>query len=284
VNRDCRKGCAVNGSAGVWRSGRSAVARRDAVGMAARWGFAARGVLYLLVGVLAVRIAFGDGGEEADRGGAVQQIARQPFGGVLLWALGLGLAGMAVWRLSQAAGGAPGRKDHAVARRVGAGARAVFYAATAYSVFAFTAGHRQSGSDRKSRDVTATVLGWPLGQELVVAAGCALAAAGVWIAVRAARCSFRDRLKRWEMSPRARRVTDVLGVVGGAARGITFAAAGVFAVKAGITFDPGRARGLDATLRSFRHAPAGPWLLVTIAVGLALFGAFSFAMARWRRT
>jgi Domain of Unknown Function (DUF1206) len=274
----------VNGTAGVWRSGRSAIARRDAVGVAARCGLTARGVLYLLVGLLAVRIAFGDGGEQADRGGALQQISRQTFGDVLLWMLGLGLVGMAVWRLSQAAGGGHRREEHAAAKRVGAAVRAVFYAVTAYSVFAFTAGHRQSSSDRQSRDVTATVLKWPLGQELVVAAGCALVAAGVWIVVRAARRSFRDKLKRWEMSLRARQVTDALGVVGGMARGITFAAAGVFAVKAGITFDPDRARGMDATLRSFQHTAAGPWLLAAIAVGLAVFGVFSFAMARWRRT
>jgi 4-hydroxybenzoate polyprenyltransferase len=68
-----------------------------------------------------------------------------------------------------------------------------------------------------------------------------------------------------------------------AARGLVFAAAGGFAVRAAIDYEPDRAKGLDDTIRSFAHTPAGPWLLVYVAAGLVLFGLFSFAMARWRR-
>jgi hypothetical protein len=75
----------------------------------------------------------------------------------------------------------------------------------------------------------------------------------------------------------------VLGVGGGAARGAVFAGVGVFALVAAIRFDPHQAKGMDATLRTFAHTPAGPWLLVAVAVGLVLFGGFSFASARWRR-
>ena len=81
----------------------------------------------------------------------------------------------------------------------------------------------------------------------------------------------------------ARRLVDVTGVVGGAARGLVFAVAGVFAVRAAVDYEPERAKGLDDTLRTFADTPLGPWLLVCVAVGLVLFGVFSFAMARWRR-
>ncbi len=72
-------------------------------------------------------------------------------------------------------------------------------------------------------------------------------------------------------------------MAGGAARGLVFAVAGVFAVRAAIAYEPDRAKGLDDTLRTFADTPLGPWLLDCVAAGLVLFGVFPFAMARWRR-
>lgn len=101
--------------------------------------------------------------------------------------------------------------------------------------------------------------------------------------MRALLRKFRKHLRTGAMSPRVRRVVDFLGVAGGASRGVVFAAAGCFVVVAAVRFDPDRAKGLDDTLRTFRDTPAGPWLLAVVAVGLGLFGVFSWAMARWRR-
>lgn len=94
---------------------------------------------------------------------------------------------------------------------------------------------------------------------------------------------FHKHLKMFEMSEKARKVIDFLGMFGGAARGIVFAVAGAFAVAAAVQHQPGKAKGMDDTLRSFTETPAGPWLLVLIAVGLAAFGVFSWANARWRK-
>ena len=82
---------------------------------------------------------------------------------------------------------------------------------------------------------------------------------------------------------RARKVVTALGIGGNTARGAVLAGAGVFIVIAAVRFDPDQAKGMDAMLRSFAHTPAGPWLLVLIALGLVLFDAFSFASARWRK-
>ncbi|MFF8785099.1 DUF1206 domain-containing protein [Streptomyces sp. NPDC015125] len=260
-------------------------ARSPVVRAAARGGFAARGVIYLLVGVLALRIAFGDSGEQADRGGALAEIAARPFGSVLIWALGLGLAGMALWRLSEAAFGAAGPDGHKAGTRLLSLVRCVFYAVVSFSVLSFAAGKEGSGSgasDRQSRDATAKALDLPGGPWLVAIAGVGVAVAGIWIAVRAILRTFHRHLDRKGMSRAARRGIDVLGVSGGIARGGVFTIAGSYVVKAAVTYDPGRAKGMDDTLRSFADTPAGPWLLAAIAVGLALFGAFSCAMARWR--
>ncbi|MFE1043432.1 DUF1206 domain-containing protein [Streptomyces sp. NPDC058832] len=240
--------------------------------------------MYLLVGVLALRIAFGTGNRQADRGGALAELADKPFGAVLLWALGAGLVGMALWRLSEALFGVTGKDGHTARKRLPAAARCVFYAFVAYSVLAFAAGSGGSGSsDRQSRDVTARVMEMPAGRWVVGLAGAAVAVAGVVIAVQALRRSYHKKLKLGALSPRARRLVDVTGVGGGTARGIVFAAAGAFAVRAAVDYEPDRTKGLDDTLRSFADTPLGPWLLVCVAAGLVLFGVFSFALARWRR-
>ena len=269
------------------RTGRGGV-RRAANGSAAegaaRAGLTARGVIYLLVGILALQIAFGTGNREADRGGALQELADKPFGAVLLWALGIGLVGMALWRLSEAAFGATGKDGHKAKKRLPAAARCVFYAFVAYSVLAFAAGAGGSGSsDQQSRDVTAKVMEMPAGQWIVGLAGAGIVVAGVVIAVQAIRRSYQKKLKLGALSSRARTLLDVTGVGGGVARGAVFAAAGAFAVRAAVDYKPDQAKGLDDTLRSFSDTPLGPWLLALVAAGLVLFGVFSFALARWRR-
>ncbi|CAM5454187.1 DUF1206 domain-containing protein [Streptomyces fumanus] len=254
---------------------------------AARAGLTARGVIYLLVGLLALQIAFGGGGgREADRSGALEELAAKPFGSVLLWALGIGLVGMALWRLSEALFGTIGADGRKAKKRLPAAARCVFYGFVAYSVLAFAASpsHGSGGSsDQQSRDVTARVMEVTAGRWLVGAAGVGIVIAGVVIAVQAARRSFRKKLKTGELAPWSRKLVDITGVAGGVARGAVFATAGAFAVRAAVDYDADRAKGLDDTLRSFADTPLGPWLLALVAAGLVLFGVFSFALARWRR-
>ncbi|QNP74762.1 DUF1206 domain-containing protein [Streptomyces roseirectus] len=260
-------------------------ANSKAVAAAARAGFVARGVLYALIGVLSLRIAFSGGSGQADRGGAVAEIAEKPFGTALLWLLGAALAGMALWRLSEAAFGQAGPDGNKPGKRATAAGRCLFYGFVAYSVLSYAAGDEGSGggsSDRRSQDVTAKALDWPGGQWIVGTAGAAVTAAGLWIAVRALRRRFEKHLRTAEMSRRTRHVVSAFGVFGGTARGIVFATAGGFAITASVEHRPGRAKGVDNTLRTFADTPAGPWLLALIATGLIAFGVFSCANARWR--
>ncbi|MFI9244775.1 DUF1206 domain-containing protein [Streptomyces sp. NPDC053086] len=256
--------------------------------VAARSGFAARGLIYVLVGVIALQIAFGGagGGHQADRGGALGELAGRPFGSVMLWIVGIALAGMALWRLSEAVVGGAGPDGTKLSRRAAALFRFVFYCFVSYSVLSYAAGDRGSGSgasDRQTDDVTARVLDWPGGQWLVGAAGVGVVIAGLWISVRAVQKKFREDLRNGAMSARTRRVVDFVGVTGGTARGVVFATAGVFALVAAVRHQPGQAKGMDDTLRSFRDLPAGPWLLALVALGLAAFGLFSWCAARWRK-
>ncbi|MGC5561258.1 DUF1206 domain-containing protein [Streptomyces sp. FR-108] len=251
---------------------------------AARAGFTARGVIYLLVGLLALQIAFGDSGKQADQGGALEEVASKPFGEVVLWALGVGVVGMALWRLSEAIFGAAGPDGGKAKKRLASAGRAVFYGFVAYSVISFAAGAGGSGSsDGKSRDATAKAMDLPAGQWLVGIAGVVILCAGVWMVVQAARRKYHKHMRLTDMSRKVRQGVDVTGVGGGVARGLVFAVAGGFAVRAAWDYEPDKAKGMDDTLRSFAETPVGPWLLVLIAVGLMLFGLFSFAMARYRK-
>ncbi|CAL9339832.1 DUF1206 domain-containing protein [Streptomyces sp. enrichment culture] len=259
--------------------------RQDAVRTGARAGFVARGLLYLLVGVLAVRVALTGSKEQADRGGALTEVAATPFGAVLLWALGLGLAGMALWRLSEALFGAAG-SDSGTAKRLAAGARFLFYGVIAFLVLSFATGDRGSGAgstDRQSQDITGRLLELPGGPWWVGAVAAVVLGTGAVIAVRAVMRTYRKHLSWGSMSRNQRRLMDVTGIAGGVGRGVVLAAIGYFGLKAAAEFDPAEAKGMDDALRAFAQTPAGPWLLVAVAVGLALFGVFSFGQARWRR-
>ncbi|KJY33386.1 DUF1206 domain-containing protein [Streptomyces sp. A1547] len=249
-----------------------------------RCGLLARGVLYVMVGVLALRVAFGDsGGQEADRQGALQELAENSLGSLLIWAVGIGFVCMTLWRLLEAVFGAAGPDGDKPMKRLASACRTVFYAAVAFSVLSFAMGSGGRSGDEQSRDVTAKALDVPAGQWLVGAAGLGIAVAGVVIAVQAARRSFREDLAMGGASEGWRKAVDFLGVAGGLARGVVFAAAGGFVLYAAVRYDPAQAKGIDDTLRSFTGTAAGPWLLVVVAVGLVLFGLFSWAMARWRK-
>ncbi|MFJ8951369.1 DUF1206 domain-containing protein [Streptomyces sp. NPDC102381] len=262
-------------------------ANSNAVAAGARAGFVARGVLYVLIGVLALRIAFSDSeGQQADRGGALTEIAQKPFGTALLWLLGIALAGMALWRLTEAAFGQAGPDGRKASKRAMSGARCVFYGFVSYSVLSYAAGSKGSGSgssDKDSQDVTAKALDWPGGTWIVGVAGAALAVVGLSLAVRALLRKFRKHLRMSEMSKRPRQAVDVTGVFGGTARGAVFCVAGAFAIIAAVRHEPGKAKGMDDTLRAFTDTPVGPWLLALIALGLMAFGVFSWANARWRK-
>ncbi|MFD3697966.1 DUF1206 domain-containing protein [Streptomyces sp. NPDC058646] len=263
------------------------VADSRAMEVASRVGLCARGVIYVLVGLLAVRIGFGGGsGKEADRSGAVRTIGEQPFGQVLLWALVVGLAAMALWRLSEAAFGQATEGGDKWTRRLGSLGLAVFYLVICVGVVQTAlvggSGGTRAG-DQASKDYTARVLEWPYGRVLVGVFGAVLAVVGVVIVVRSLMRKFEKNLRTDRMSRTSRRVVAALGIIGGVACGVVAVATGLFVLLAAVRFDASEAKGLDETLRSFADTPAGPVLLIAAAVGLLLFGLYSFCEARWRK-
>jgi len=251
----------------------------------ARIGLAARGVMYVIVGWLAIRIAFGNSSQQADRSGALHTVAGTSVGGVLLWLLVVGFIGLALWRLSEALYGSPQADGRKASARLKALARAIIYAVVAYGTlkYALGAGSPQS-SDQQSVDLTATAMRHPGGRAVVIVIGLALIACGVYMAYQAWQREFRKHLQTGRMRARTRRVVEGLGVAGGIARGVVFSTAGIFLVVAAAKSQPQQAKGIDSALRALAATPAGPLLLVLVAIGLIMFGLYSCCQARWFRS
>ncbi|HEY2552482.1 MAG TPA: DUF1206 domain-containing protein [Streptosporangiaceae bacterium] len=249
----------------------------------ARAGLAARGTMYVLIGIIAIQIAVGAGQHQADRSGAVRLVAATPFGTLILWLLVIGFAGMTLWRLSEAAFGAAGPDGSKPAKRAANLARGIFYGFVTYGILKYALGiGSPSSSDRTSRDLTATALHHPGGQIIVILAGLGFIAGGLYVAYRALTAKFSKRLRMAGTSPATRTSVRRLGQVGGTARGAVFCTVGVFLVVAALSDQPHKAKGIDSALRALAHTPLGPFLLVIVAIGLILFGVFSFCEARWR--
>ena len=268
-------------------TGRSAgrrAANSPAMKFLARAGLAARGVMYLIIGWIAVQIAFGHSSQQADRTGALHLLGRSALGEVALWLLVIGFAGMTLWRLAEAAYGSPGPDGQKASTRLGALGRAVIYGAIAYGVlkYALGVGGPQS-SNQQSVDLTTSAMSHPGGRVAIVIAGLIVAGAGLYMAYSAWQKHFLKKLSTSQMRSRTRQVVTWLGRAGGIARGAIFVTAGVFLIIAAVRAQPQQAKGVDSALRALALTPLGPWLLLAVAIGLIMFGAYSCCEARWRR-
>jgi hypothetical protein len=274
-------GSSATGPVREARDGGEQVARSAPFEWLARAGLVARGVVYAIIGVLAVKLALREGGETTDQQGALHEIAGQPFGKALLVLVAIGLAGYALWRLVRAAlGHGPEGSDDAKAR-VGGAASGVAYAFLCVTAVKIVAGAGAgSGSPRRT---TGGVLDWTGGPLLVAVAGVVLLAVAGDEAHKGAARRFLKRSRTERMGDAARRVFTGLGVFGHLARAVVFALMGYGLVRAAVSYDPDEAVGLDGALAKLSHATYGPWLLGAVAVGLVGFAAYSVADARYRK-
>lgn len=249
----------------------------------ARAGLAARGAMYVLVGIIAVQIAVEGSRQQADRTGAVRLVASTPFGSLLLWLVVIGFAGMTLWRLSEALWGSNEAGGRKASKRLANLARAVFYAVVTYGILKYALGVGQpSSSDTQSQDLTAAALRHQGGQVVVAIAGILVVVAGLCIMYRAFTLKFLKHMRLGSTSARTQKVVRRLGQIGGMARGFVFGTIGVFLIVAAKDANPRQAKGIDSALRALAHTPLGPWLLIVVALGLVTFGVYSWCEARWR--
>ena len=267
-------------SATLPQSGEQAVrAAAPWVERLARLGFAAIGVVYCTIGLLAVDVALGRGGQTTDTHGALGTIVLQPFGKLLLAVIALGLIGYALWRVLQGTLDleGQGRDAAALVKRAGAVFGGIAYAGLAISAIQLLAGHR--GGTTGAADWTARLLDHRWGQLVVVLAGLiVLGMAGAEL-YQSYSVSFQRDLSLASLRPDQRRLVITAGRSGLAARGVVFGVIGLFAIQAAVRHDPTRAQGFGGALGELAAGPGGKLLLGLVAVGLVAYGGYMLVRA-----
>lgn len=244
---------------------------------AARAGYAVSGLLHLLIGWIALQVAFGSASKSADQSGALSALSANGLGKLLLWVAVLGFLGLALWQAADAVVGHPGTGGDAWGGRVKAVGKAVVYLALAWSAFGFARG-RMSSSKAQSVDFTANLLSKPGGRSVVVVVGLAIVVVGIYHVVKGWKRKF---LRDLEENPGT--WATRAGRVGYVAKGVALAIVGILFSAAGLHQQASEATGLDGALKTLRNEPFGMLLLTLMAVGFAAFGLYSFARARHAR-
>lgn len=248
--------------------------------VAARVGYVVLGLLHLVIGAIAISIATGAGGGEADQSGAMQQIREAPAGVFALWAVVVGLAALAAWQIAEALLERDPDTKKAWAHRVKYLGTAVTYLAIGFTAAVFAAGGSSDSEDSAS-SFSQTLMAAPAGVFLVGLVGLVILGIGVAFVFRGVTRKFEENLSL--PGGAARKVIVAFGVAGYVAKGIAIGVAGILFLAAAVTHDPEAAGGLDAALKALVELPFGPAVLWVVGVGLILYGLFSIARARYAR-
>jgi hypothetical protein len=250
----------------------------------ARFGYAAKGVVYLVAGALSARAAFGLGGATTDRRGALLAILSEPFGHLMLVLIGTGLIGYVLLRLVQGFMDPEHKGSDAkgIAQRIGYLISALVYAGLAWTALRLASGSGgTSGNQEQSWVVRLFAL--PLGRWLVGIAGLIVIGGGLYELYKAYSIDFSEHFRWNEMNGTERTWVVRLGRLGLAARGVVQGLIGLFLVQAALLFDPGKVQGPGGALQSLGQPPFGLWTVGVVAVGLAAYGIYMLAAARYSR-
>lgn len=248
----------------------------------ARLGYAAKGVVYLIIGGVAAQAAFSPAEQVEGTEGALHTILEQPFGRVLLGIVAVGLAGFVVWRAVQAirdpehSGGGLKR----TAGRIGFAISGVVYAALTLEAVRMIRG--SGGQGGGSAHWTAVVMEKPFGRIAIGLVGVGIGAYGLYQLVKAFKSDLDKRLNLEGSAVATRKRVVALARAGTAARGVVFAIIGWLVIQSALQYEPSKAQGLQGALVTLREAAYGRYLLGAVALGLIAYGISQFVKARYR--
>jgi hypothetical protein len=249
-----------------------------------RIGMACYGLVHIIVAYLAVQVALGDSGQQADQNGAIQEVGATSFGAVVLWVLTVGLVAYGLWQFMMAAVGFRWvqKKGKRTRRRIGAVVRGIIGIALglyAGRLVTGSGGGGQSGN-QSQQEFTAKLLSLPAGPALVAIAAAIVLGVAVAEIRKGVRKSFLQDLDLEDLPSGTQQWVRRLGVLGYLAKGAVLGIVGVLLAFAAFQSNPEEAGGLDRALKTLAAQPFGTVALVVVAVGLAAFGVYCFAAAR----
>ncbi|NQX28114.1 DUF1206 domain-containing protein [Microbacteriaceae bacterium VKM Ac-2854] len=255
------------------------VGNSRALEILARVGFAASALVHLLLGAVAIRVAF-TGQGQSDQSGALAEIAKFPGGAILLWIVVVGLFALGLWLIVQAVLGIGSSSKKRWMRSLVSLGKALAYVALGVTALSFAQGKAASSSD-STQQASSTLLTLPGGQLLLGAVGVLAAGIGGYFVFKGVTRRFRDDLTL--PVGRVGRVVVAAGITGYIAKGVAVFVVGVLFVVAAATVDPGNATGLDGALKSLASLTFGAIILTAVGIGLIAYGLYTFVRARYAR-
>ena len=244
----------------------------------ARAGYAVNGILHLLIGFIAVGVAFGGGGE-ADQGGALGELASKPGGVALLWVMAIGLFGLGLFQVVVALLVRGSDKD-AWADRAKEGGKGIAYIAVGSTALTYAMGG-STDSSGQTQGLSAQLLSSPGGVVLLLVLAAAVIAIGVYFVVKGAKKKFTEDIS--VPAGNTGRTIIGTGMTGYIAKGVAVAIVGVLFAVAAFTADPEKATGLDGALTSLASLPFGQIILVVVALGFVAYAVYCFLRARYAK-
>ncbi len=250
----------------------------------ARAGLVAYGVVYLLIGGLALQLAWGAGpSARPDPSGAFRTLADQPLGNVLLWLIALGLVALGIWKATDLVWGHRNLEGtERVRKRANSGLWAVIYIGLGVRSALVAAGYK-AASSQSQQEATIGVLAWPGGRTIVIVTGLIIISVGLTVAIKGLRKSFIEEIDTSSLSSAGQEGVLHLGQVGYVTKGIALGMVGGLLSYAAWTFDWQKASGLDGALQTVLEQPFGSWMLSAMAFGFVAFGLFAMLQVRYRR-
>lgn len=252
----------------------------------ARLGYAAKGLVYIVIGWLALMTAVSAGGQTTDPQGAITTIYQHPFGKFLLLIIFVGFVGYALWQFARALfnpdGEGDAKKDGV--RRIGYAVVGVSYLGFALAALRLMLQHAApKGSNTSTQDWTARLLAAPGGVALVILLGLIVLGVAIGLFYEAWKLRFERYFPLGQMNDAERKLTRYTGRYGIGALGAVFVVISIFLIEAALHHDPHQARGLAGALATLAAQPFGPVLLGLVALGLLAYGVYSWVEARYRR-
>lgn len=254
-----------------------------------RAGYVAHGLVYGIIGVLALRVVLGGRGTLTDPQGAIVVMGQTPIGGVVLYAVLVGLLGYGIWGLVQAVFDPlhKGTDVKGIVERVGFAVGSNSYLLLAWSTYGLITGGayaaRSGAQTAQTQNTTGTILSQPWGAWVVALAAVIIIGVGLLQIYKGLQRKFDEQFKPYALNSQDLKWITRLGRFGTAAQGLVFALIGGFLFMAAYNKDASHAQGIDGVLVALLRQPAGPWLLGIVALGLIAFGLYSVMCGIWLR-
>ncbi len=248
-----------------------------------RLGYAIKGLIYIIIGLLAIQGALGKSSTPADQLGAIAAISKLPYGMLALWIVLIGLISYSLWGLIRAFLDPfhKGNDTEGLLIRGGYLVSAVTYASFILPTYELITGAGGGSQSHQTVKFVAAVMSTTWGRVGVGILGLAVVAGGFYQIYLGITSNFDKQFKPYALNPQQLKIAKQLGRYGTIARGVVFALVGFFLCLAAFYANPSTAKGFNGALNFLARQPYGLWLLGIIALGLIAFGIYSVMSAAW---